>query len=304
MNCLEMFSGVGGFRLGLERAGFKFDWIGFSEIDKYASEVYKKHFPESEELGDATTIDPDRLPRIDMLMGGFPCQSFSIAGKRKGFEDTRGTLFFDIARIIKAKRPQTVFLENVRGLLSHDNGRTFETIIRVLGELGYIVQWQVLNSKYFGVPQNRERVFIIGHYGKGSFRKVFPIGKSSQRSSQTRGNGELREENIAATLKQRDYKDGTNFIRVHNLQPRSGDPKKGGTGPLSREDGKTYCLDTGNTQGVEIGSRIRRLTPLECERLQGFPDNWTEGHSDTQRYKMCGNAVTVNVIKAIAYNLT
>lgn len=206
--------------------------IGFSEIDKYATQVYKQHFKyeectncaisriknerESEvpsprdserqcgeqsddgakrfpcncnhkEYGDITKINAKELPDFDLICGGFPCQAFSIAGKRLGFEDTRGTLIYDVLRIIKEKHPRYVLLENVKGLLSHDSGRTFKTIITSLAELGYAVEWQVLNAKNFGVPQNRERVFIIGHFGGFSGRKVFPIGCDNETSVKLQG---------------------------------------------------------------------------------------------------------------------
>lgn len=153
--------------------------VGYSEIDKYAIQLYQKHF-NHKNYGDITKIKEKELPDFDLLCGGFPCQSFSIAGKRKGFADTRGTLFFDIARIIKAKTPRFLLLENVKGLLSHDQGKTFYTIISTLDELGYDLQWQVLNSKNFGVPQNRERVFIVGHSRGTSRPQVFPIGENSE----------------------------------------------------------------------------------------------------------------------------
>jgi DNA (cytosine-5)-methyltransferase 1 len=193
MKYLSLFSGIGGFELGIQQAYGELhplstkqsreerrmenmeesmsksngqSWnstptcIGYSEIDKYAIQIYERHF-NHKNYGDITKINTDELPDFDFLCGGFPCQAFSIAGKRKGFEDTRGTLFFEIARILRAKQPRLFLLENVKGLLSHDNGNTFRTIISTLDELGYDLQWQVLNSKNFGVPQNRERVFII-----------------------------------------------------------------------------------------------------------------------------------------------
>lgn len=160
---LDMFSGIGGFRSGLERIG-GFSFVGHCEIDKYANQAYEAIYQPKGEIyyNDARTIDPLTLPDIDLICGGFPCQSFSIAGKRRGFDDTRGTLFFEIARIAAVKRPMFLLLENVPGLLSHDNGRTFATILSTLDELGYDVAWQVLNSKDFGVPQSRQRVYIIG----------------------------------------------------------------------------------------------------------------------------------------------
>lgn len=172
--------------------------IGYSEIDKYATAIYQKHFPEHHNYGDITLINADELPDFDLLCGGFPCQAFSIAGKRKGFEDTRGTLFFDIARILRAKQPRLLLLENVKGLLSHDNGETFRTIISALDDLGYDVQWQVLNSKNHGVPQNRERVLIVGHL-RGTHRpEVFPFGTDDSTATNIQGH-------VANTLTARYY---------------------------------------------------------------------------------------------------
>lgn len=298
--------------------------IGFSEIDKYAIQVYNKHFGEKYECkncgkqkpigegnvgedlqhcgnctcpmcdrtqpkteqghrlcewiynkghknyGDITTINPAELPDFDLLCGGFPCQAFSIAGKRAGFEDTRGTLIYDVFRIIKEKHPKLVLLENVKGLLSHDNGRTFKTIITSLAELGYAVEWQVLNAKNFGVPQNRERVFIIGHLGGFGGRQVFPIEES---------NGVYLEEIT---------KEVSDAQRIYNPDGLAKSQKALGGG-LGAKTGMYQLEDC----------KIRRLTPTECERLMGLPDGWTEGVSDTQRYKLCGNGVVVNVVKEI-----
>ena len=175
-----MFSGIGGFEYGI---GSKGTCVGFSEIDKYAKSIYQKHYPNHTDWGDATKIKTEKLPDFQLLVGGFPCQAFSIAGKRKGFNDTRGTLFFEIARVLQDKRPRYFLLENVAGLLSHDNGKTFQTILGVLTDLGYGVEWQVLNSKDFGVPQNRERVFIVGHLGGHRGRTVFPITGQGNKNS-------------------------------------------------------------------------------------------------------------------------
>ena len=160
----DMFAGIGGFRSGLEAVG-GFECIGFCEIDKYAKQAYEAMYDTKGELyfDDARKINPESLPDIDLICGGFPCQSFSIAGERRGFDDVRGTLFFEIARIASAKRPKYLFLENVPGLLNHNQGRTFKTILLTLDELGYDVVWQVCNSKDFGVPQSRKRVYIIGY---------------------------------------------------------------------------------------------------------------------------------------------
>lgn len=255
MKYLSTFSGIGGFEIALDEAGH--ECVGYSEIDKHAIQVYSSHFPSNHNYGDITTITAESLPDFDLLTGGFPCQSFSIAGKRRGFEDTRGTLFFYLAEIARVKRPRYIFFENVKGLLSHDEGNTFATILSTLDELGYDCQWQVLNSKNFGVPQSRERVFIVGHLRETPRPKVFPFTEQS----------EVPE--CGSTLTTR-Y-------------------------PASWREG-VYI--------IEDGEQWRDLTPIECERLQGFPDNWTCCLSDAQRYVCLGNAVTVNVIHAIVRRIT
>jgi len=174
MKFIELFAGIGGFRLGMERGGH--ECVFSSEIDKYASLIYEKNFKDKP-YGDITQIKSEDIPNHDILCGGFPCQSFSIAGKRGGFNDTRGTLFFQIARILKDKQPKYFILENVKGLLSHDGGQTFKIIISTLTDIGYDIQWQVLNSKNFGVPQNRERVFIIGNLRGERRPEIFPVAK-------------------------------------------------------------------------------------------------------------------------------
>ena len=160
----SMFSGIGGFEYGMEQSDYEFECVGYSEIDKYARSIYEKHFPNHINYGDATRIDTKSLPDFDLLVGGFPCQAFSIAGKRRGFDDTRGTLFFEIARILKDKRPNYFLLENVKGLLYHNQGETFKTILEVLTDLGYNVQWEIYNSQYYGTPQRRERIFLKGFF--------------------------------------------------------------------------------------------------------------------------------------------
>jgi DNA (cytosine-5)-methyltransferase 1 len=331
MKYLSTFSGIGGFELGIQQAyanktlektpeqtrntlssrklldirhrlgGEEATCIGYSEIDKYATSIYQKHFPNHKNYGDITTINAGALPDFEMLVGGFPCQSFSIAGKRHGFNDTRGTMFFEIARIVREKQPRLLLLENVKGLLSHDQGRTFTTIIATLDELGYDCQWQVLNSKNHGVPQNRERVFIIGHLRGTPRPEVFPFGDDSKATPVVSGQ-------CSNTLTTRYYggqangtyvTEGEQYAQeiVQLNQPTHSNDRVYGT------DGVSPTLNTmqgGNRQPfIPEDSRIRRLTPTECERLQGFPDGWTEGVSDTQRYKTLGNAVTVNVIKDV-----
>ena len=340
MKLLDLFSGIGGFHLGLEQSGFKFDWVGFSEIDKYASKQYKKRFPNAKELGSVTDIQCEQLPKhIDILCGGFPCQSFSQAGLRGGFKDTRGTLFFEIVRILRhykdSGNPIPCFiLENVKGLLSHDDGRTFAIIYRVLTDLNYSVECQLLNTRWF-LPQNRERIYIVGHSGGKSRRKVFPIEEDGGEFNKS-----SREENKKSTSMQNGYS-RTISSRIHKMGCEdtyildtkgtkkknqeyaaclSGGGHSGGNhsdmdllkiadyrtdeGIRIRNDGEDmFTLTSQDHHGVMEGSKIRRLTPTECERLQGFPDGWTEGQSDTQRYKQLGNAVSVPVVKAVGDKL-
>ncbi len=305
-----------------------FTCVGYSEIDKHAIQIYEKHFPEHKNFGDIRKIKPKKLPDFDLLVGGFPCQSFSIAGKRLGFKDTRGTLFFDIARIIKTKRPRLLLLENVKGLLSHDEGQTFAVIIRTLDGLGYDIQWQVLNSKDFGVPQNRERVFIVGHLRGTPRPEIFPFTENNSEdiilpTITTRitadSNGTYVSKKSPQVGTYRTHKSGQGFrksksglvptIPARAREDGSGQPViMGGlqAHQKPRQDGLSPTLTTAMGMGggqTPIVNAIRRLTPIECERLQGFPDDWTAIASDTQRYKTLGNAVTVNVVRKIALRL-
>lgn len=223
--------------------------VGYSEIDKYAIQIYQKHYPTHKNYGDITKINEKALPEFDILFGGFPCQSFSIAGKRRGFEDTRGTLFFDICRIAKEKQPRLIFLENVKGLLSHDEGRTFTTIIAALDELGYDLQWQVLNSKDFGVPQNRERIFIVGHLRGTSRPEIFPIRTPDE--DDTRADAD-RKEVHAGTLTARQYANaGGNFVRedlAYTLKARH-------DGGIDKKHPQTLVIGTFRTQKDGKGFR-------------------------------------------------
>ncbi len=333
MRFYDMFSGIGGFRLAFERAGH--ECVGGCEINEYARQVYAQHFGTSGS-GDARELNPKNdleVPDHDCLTAGFPCQAFSIAGRRLGFEESRGTLFFEIARIARQKRPKLLLLENVKGLLSHDGGKTFAVILSALDDIGYDAEWQVLNSKYF-VPQNRERIFIIGHLRGKSRPKVFPLGEVSPVNEGTRketqGEGSrLRGKNTGALdanyskgggsrtmIKMiQDAKHSTNRLYSPDGIARTIRSSSGGLGaktgvyaiPLKYQDRNqknlpkdySFTVDTLNTGGVADGSRYRQLTPLECERLQGFPEGWTAMLSDSQRYKCLGNAVTVPVVEYI-----
>ncbi|MCL4935763.1 DNA (cytosine-5-)-methyltransferase, partial [Streptococcus suis] len=275
------------------------------------------------------------IGRADVICGGFPCQAFSIAGKRAGFEDTRGTLFFEIARFASILRPKYLFLENVVGLLNHDNGNTFETILGALDELGYDAEWQVFNSKNFGVPQNRERVFIIGHLRGAGGRAIFPFGRGDKeigslqgqstntitaRYGEAQGSGSYiiegqqpkiiqrghgynqgGEHDITPTLTSNSWQEN-NHVKVYDFYNRKTKDEVG-TLTASGHQGNTKA----GTFGILDGIRIRKLTPRECWRLQGFPD-WVFDkaqavNSNSQLYKQAGNSVTVNVIEAIAKRL-
>ena len=178
MKYLSLFSGIGGFELGLQNSRYDFECIGFSEIDDYAKRIYTRWFPRHRDLGDASEIDTAQLPDFELLVGGFPCQAFSLAGYRQGFDDTRGTLFFEIARILKDKQPRYFLLENVYGLLSHSKGETFKRMLGVFAELGYDVEWAVLNSKEFGTAQSRDRVYIKGYFRDKCGREILSVRRS------------------------------------------------------------------------------------------------------------------------------
>lgn len=488
------FTGIGGFEKGIEQAGIPIEVVGFSEIDKYAIKVYERHFNDTPNFGDITKINAKELPDFDCLVGGFPCQAFSIAGKRRGFDDTRGTLFFDLARILAEKQPMYGVFENVKGLVNHDKGQTLDVILEKLQELGYYCNWEIYNSKDFGVPQNRERVYLVcqnlrgltnigqnrtitsserliqsylfqillnnlsevkklqEHESKDSvlgyliWKEINQSQKSNESENTSAGTTTLTDESISqskgeeawqniATWLSKEWgvdlnepntstistvikkitpsttytfsqmqqliwlatvvlrqsqkslwsevlsdltviQEGTKYARINHKTEEAivtesgtvhlshiyqdqhdrfikrhsrGTPRPevfpidgtdsadtfirtirtGGAASYTEKhardivqlnqpthssdrvyasDGISPALNTmqggGRQPFIAEDVKIRRLTPLETERLQGFPDNWTaqgtDGPiSDTQRYKMCGNAVTVNVVQAV-----
>lgn len=451
------FSGIGAPEMAIKELGVPHRNVMAAEWDKYAQQTYLANFTTEKMYSDVTEINCSEVEQLGLFIAGFPCQAFSLAGKRLGFEETRGTLFFNTAEFIKINQPACFILENVKGLLSHDRpkgskakyGRTFNTIINLLAStvnyqetmfpyednLGYNIHYMVLNSKRFGVPQNRERIFIVGIRPDlpNDFR--FPIGWplktrlkdvleknvdekyylsdkiiqgfiNHAKKHKEKGNGfsfepilntedaiakcitariakmggddtyiqeKTTENTIAKTISTREgQRNDNNFIQdpliepelkqvgqlpgfeqtgrvystdgisatikanggglgaksglyeindenpetdendviCHNMQPRSPDRpslkySSGGHGHLQKEDGTTYCLDTGNTNAAEIkgSGRIRRLTPIECFRLQGFPDSYVKPCSNSQTYKQAGNSITVSVIKAVIQNL-
>lgn len=379
MKFIDICSGIGGFRTALERHGH--ECVAFAEIDKFAKQSYRAIYDteNEEELDDITSVADEHFRRyreqVDIITGGFPCQTFSIAGNRRGFEDTRGTIFFHIARAIKEIQPSYVLLENVKGLLSHDKGRTYGTIVQALDELGYFVEWGLFNSKYWGVPQNRERVYIlVTRKDVWKEPKLFNLLKK-QTSVDTRLIDILEtnvdesyylseektkkltlNEDWSGKLNQYDYLERDRVHSVNKVSPtlntmQGGDrqPKvamvtntlylesKRRSGRMGKQaietikenieevcDGYTInaynkTIDksglsptlTTRPEGFKTAIlpitnnlRIRKLTPLECWRLQGFTDEQfykakNDGLSNSQLYKQAGNAVTVNVVDAI-----
>ncbi|MEA2041225.1 MAG: DNA cytosine methyltransferase [Bacteroidota bacterium] len=315
---IDLFAGVGGFRVAMQNLGGK--CVFSSEIDRYAKKTYEVNFGEVP-FGDIKRIDEKDVPEHDILCAGFPCQSFSIAGKRKGFEDeTRGTLFFDIARIIKEKRPKAFFLENVKGLRNHDKGRTLKTILKTLREeLDYFVpEPEIMNAKDFGVPQNRERIFIVGFrkdQNVTEFEYPEPINKKKTFA-------DIREEtkvsvkyylsdtykNTLITHKQRHAGKGNGFgYQIIKDDECSNAIVVGGMG---RERNIVIdCRLTDFTPVTKIKGEVnkdywRRMTPREWARLQGFPDNFKIKVSDAQAYKQFGNSVAIPAIQATAKILT
>ena len=391
MKFYDAFHGIGGFRLGLEALGF--ECVGGCENDKYAVESYKNHFGDGE-VSDITKIDPKTLPDFDLLTAGFPCQAFSIAGKRKAFNDPRGELFWQIPRILKAKKPKYFILENVKGLKSVRNGDIFRQIIEALESCGYAVDWQVLNSVNFGIPQNRERIFIIGKLGGDLFYRFdwqFPkydykvlkdilekdvdekyfINAKLKDHITWKVHGKTHSRKISnkdgvkkAGFLDQSFRAGADVVEMDSLSPtltrqpslikvgkmnvsgaQSGriySPKgiaptlsasSGGHGsqtglyevkvPRIKKIGQisdkqgggiyspeglhptliSHSASRGGAGKLMIKSRVRKLTPRECFRVQGFPDSYKIIVSDSQAYKQIGNAVSVPVITAIGRNL-
>lgn len=400
MKFLELCAGIGGFRQALENLGC--ECVGYSEIDKHAIKLYSAWYNDECNFGDITKIEAEKLPDFELLVGGFPCQAFSVAGKRGGFNDTRGTIFFDFARIMKAKKPKFAIFENVKGLLNHDGGKTYETMLRTLDELGYNAQWGILNTRFHGLPQNRERVYIVANLRERSSTKIlFERGNGSADKMERTENGIIGQfynrkgkthqdlgvisseghspallatthknprivkigsiggkpcqsdqvyspSGVSVTLSAQNggkgamtglYKIGnidglnTQYSRVYDSERVSAtlNAQGGGLGAKAGlykvgvyipESGKRHqgneihgknsvcaCLKTGGGgKMLSTGGyppKVRRLTPKECFRLQGFKDEMVElgyklGISDTQLYKMAGNAVSIPVVEWVA----
>lgn len=307
----DLFAGVGGFRVGLERLGWS--CIGWCEIDKWSQKTYQACFDTSHDWfwPDARTLPVDQMPSFDVLTAGWPCQSFSIAGERRGFEDTRGTLVYEVFRILQGRKPRAFLLENVKGLVSKPmRDREFKIILEILNkDLGYQVYWKILNSKDFGVPQNRERVYIVG-FREHSFED-FNWPKPMPLQTKLR---DVLEKDVPERyyLSDRMLQYLLRHLEKNKLSGKSGFGAKLLTlnDDISVEVPATYYKGPGGAgrPAVVTYNRdsvlFRKLTPSECFRLQGFPEDYiikaiNSGVSDTQLYKQAGNAVTVPVVEAI-----
>ena len=321
LKSIDLFAGIGGIRLGFDNAfGEEIETVFVSEWDEYAQKTYKANFNDNFEIaGDITAIDEKSIPEFDICLAGFPCQAFSMAGKHHGFNDDykgkcRGTLFLDVARICEYHKPKVIFCENVKGLTIHDKGQTFKIIVDTFRNLGYKVFTKILNSKDFGVPQNRERIYIV------CFREdiapeefVFPEGTDSTKC--------IRDIMEDAPIDPKYYLSDTylNTLKAHKARHES---RGNGFGYVVRDldgiSGTIVCGGMGREGNLLKDSRphsmtptthikgnintedIRKMTPREWARLQGFPDDFVLPLADVHLYKQFGNSVTVNVIEAIA----
>lgn len=302
LKAIDLFAGIGGIRLGFERAfGEKTDFVFASEIDKYARETYYANFGE-EPFGDITQIEAEKIPSHDIILAGFPCQAFSVAGHRKGFEDTRGTLFFDVARIAKHHKPKLIFLENVKGFKNHDKGNTFKVVKATLEDLGYKVFADILNAKNFGVPQNRERIYIIAFLDEDN---NLDIEFDFEKLKKIRNPSKL-EKILDKNVDER-YTISDKLWTGHQRRKEEHKIKGNGFG-YSIFNEKSEYTSTISARYYKDGSEIlieqkdknpRKLTPREAGRLQGFPNNFIIPVSDVQSYKQFGNSVAVPVIEAI-----
>jgi DNA (cytosine-5)-methyltransferase 1 len=289
---IDLFAGIGGIRLGFQELG---ECVFSSEWDKFAQITYEANFGYKPQ-GDISKIHESAIPSFDILLAGFPCQPFSNAGLKKGFEDTRGTLFFDIARIVNFHKPKVVFLENVKGLKTHNNGMTYKTIENTLKEFGYNVYTQVLNARDFGVPQNRERIYIVGFLEDIHFDFPRPLREKTKL-------GNILEDNVLAK-----YTISDRLWGGHQRRKQEHIEKGNGFGysifnknsPYTSTISARYYKDGSEILVEQEGRNPRKLTPREAGRLQGFPNDFKIPVSDNQAYKQFGNSVAVPVVKAIA----
>lgn len=305
---IDLFAGLGGFRLALESLGAT--CVYSNEWDKFAQEVYNANFGDMPE-GDITKVDENLIPDHDILCAGFPCQAFSISGKQRGFEDSRGTLFFDVARIVKAKKPKIVFMENVKNFETHDGGRTLEVVKNTMLELGYTFFYKVLNSVNYGVPQKRERIYMVCfrndlEINDFDFPKPIKLNKHVEDIL-------LSDEEMVKNLyitRSDIYYNGIEDNHYSDKPIRLGIVNKGGQGEriystkgiaitLSAYGGGVFA----KTGGYLVNGRPRKLHPRECARLMGYPDSYIMAKNKNQAYKQFGNSVVVDVLQFIAIQI-
>ena len=305
---IDLFAGLGGFRISLESLGAK--CVYSNEWDIPAQEVYAANFGDTPE-GDITQVDEKTIPDHDILCAGFPCQAFSISGKQRGFEDSRGTLFFDVARIVKEKMPKVVFLENVKNFASHDDGRTLQVVKATMEELGYTFYQKVLNAVDYGVPQKRERIYMICFrndltVAPFKYPKPFPLTKHVEDFL-------LDDESLVEKLyvdRPDTYYNGEADDQYSSSSIRLGIVNKGGQGEriystkgiaitLSAYGGGVFA----KTGGYLVNGRPRRLHPRECARIMGYPDTYIMAKNTNQAYKQFGNSVVIDVLQYIAIEI-
>lgn len=300
LKIIDLFAGIGGIRLGFEQAFGAIDCVFSSEIDKFAVQTYAENYGAERIYGDITKVNEADIPEHDILLAGFPCQPFSQAGLKKGFSDTRGTLFFDIERIILAKKPRAFLLENVKQLRGHDKGRTLQIILEHLSKAGYELHVQVLSAKDFGVPQNRERIYIVGFLEHG-LGFSFPKGHS-------------KSANVGMVLERDVHEKYTISDRLwQGHQRRKLENKLNGKGfgyglfnsssPYTNTISARYYKDGSEILIEQEGKNPRKITPREAARLQGFPETFKIPVSDAQAYRQFGNSVCVSVIREIALKM-
>ena len=307
---IDLFAGIGGFHQAL--TAFEAKCVFASEWDKHAAKTYEHNYGIMP-FGDITQIDQKDIPKHDILCAGFPCQAFSVSGKQRGFEDSRGTLFFDIVRIAKYHKPKLLFLENVRNFEKHDDGNTLKVLLNTLNELGYNINYKVLNASNFGLPQNRERIYFVC-FRKDIVKGDFSFPKPSKLKVSL--NNLLENNPVGAKVIERtDIQMNKNYIPKENLfgeidypnKPiQIGIVNKGGQGErIYHPDGHAITLSAygggvGSKTGLyKIGNSIRKLSTRECARLQGFPDDFKIVSSPSQAYKQFGNSVAIKVLNAI-----
>jgi len=301
---IDLFAGLGGFRLALESFGAK--CVFSSEWDKAAQIVYFENFGEFP-FGDITKIDENTIPDHDILCAGFPCQAFSISGKQRGFEDARGTLFFDVARIVKLKRPKIVFLENVKNFATHDGGKTLEVVSNTMKELGYTFFYKVLNAENYGIPQKRERIYMVCFREDTGIKKfIFPLSFKLTKHVE---DFLLSDSQLPADVfinRVDTYWNGRTDDTYSNKPIRLGIVNKGGQGEriysikgiaitLSAYGGGVYS----KTGGYLVNGRVRKLHPRECARIMGYPDSYKIAKSSSVAYRQFGNSVVIDVLQYI-----